>query len=33
MVINEFILIAIGICAGVLLMALADVIDAKNKKY
>lgn len=32
MVINEFIILAIGICAGALLMAAADVIDARNNK-
>lgn len=32
MVINEFILLAIGICVGGLLMAAADVIDARNNK-
>lgn len=32
MVINEFILLAIGISAGALLMVAADVIDARNNK-
>lgn len=33
MVINQILVIAIGICIGVLLMAAADVIDYKNKKH
>lgn len=32
MVINEFLLIAVGICVGGLLMAAADIIDARNNK-
>ena len=33
MVINEFLVLAVGICVGGLLMAAADIIDAKNKKH
>lgn len=34
MVINQIMAIAIGVMVGVLLMALADIIDARNnKKY
>ena len=33
MVINEFLVLAVGICVGGLLMAAADIIDVKNKKH
>ena len=33
MVINEFLVLAVGICVGGLLMAAADIIDTKNKKH
>lgn len=32
MVINQIMAIAIGVMVGVLLMALADIIDARNNK-
>ena len=32
MVINQLLVISAGICIGALLMALADVIDARNNK-
>lgn len=32
MVINEFLVLAVGICVGGLLMAAADIIDARNNK-
>ena len=32
MVINEFLVLAAGICIGGLLMAAADIIDARNNK-
>lgn len=33
MIINQIMAIAIGVMIGVLLMALADVIEYKNKKH
>ena len=32
MVINEFLVLAVGICVGGLLMVAADIIDARNNK-